>query len=88
MLFAVLLASEPARAKQYFVSIPPEGGAGAFFQKPNYHDTLDKPLNEMTYTDPNVPVGTTYGYQVAAVNWCDRDSAGSAVATVPPGTAP
>lgn len=69
--------------------LPPyKGGAGEFFQKPNYHDTLNTPLNEMTYTDPNVLVGATYAYQVTTVNWSDRESPRSAVVTVQPGTTP
>jgi len=59
-----------------------KGAAGDLFQKPNYHDTLDKPLSEMTYTDPNVPLGATYRYTVTAVNWSDLESPKEATATV------
>jgi len=56
--------------------LPPyQGGAGDLFQTPNYHDTLDKPLSEMTYTDPNVPFGARYDYTVTAVNWAGLESA-------------
>lgn len=51
---------------------------GGLFQKPNYHDTLDKPLSEMTYCDPNVPPGTDCTYEVTAVNWSDLESPRSA----------
>jgi pimeloyl-ACP methyl ester carboxylesterase len=53
------------------------GPAGEVFQKPNYHDTLDKPLREMSHTDASAPSGLTYTYQVTAVNWCDLESAKS-----------
>ncbi len=49
------------------------GADGDIFQKPNYHDTLDKLLSEMGYTDPNAPMGN-YTYRVTAVNWSDRES--------------
>jgi pimeloyl-ACP methyl ester carboxylesterase len=52
--------------------------AGGLFQKPNYHDTLDKPLSEMAYCDPNAPRGTDCTYEVTAVNWCDLESPKSA----------
>ena len=52
-----------------------KGVAGELFQKPNYHDTLDRPLSEMTYTDPNVPFGVRYSYTVTTVNWAGLESA-------------
>lgn len=48
--------------------------AGGLFQKPNYHDTLNRPLNEMTYCDPNAPCGADCTYEVSAVNWSDLES--------------
>jgi pimeloyl-ACP methyl ester carboxylesterase len=55
--------------------LPPyKGGAEELFQKPNYHDTLDKPLSEMAYTDPNVPRHGRYNYQVTTVNWSNLES--------------
>jgi len=47
---------------------------GGLFQKPNYHDTLDRPLNEMTYCDPNAPRVGECVYEVSAVNWSDLES--------------
>ena len=63
------------------------GAAGGVFQKPNYHDTLDKLQSEMKYTDPNAP-GAGYTYRVTAVNWSDRESPKSDPATIQPGGAP
>ena len=48
--------------------------AGGLFQKPNYHDTLDKPVSQMTYRDPNAPRGADCTYEVTAVNWSDLES--------------
>jgi len=48
--------------------------AGGLFQKPNYHDTLDKPLSEMTYCDPNAPLRGDCVYEVSTVNWSDLES--------------
>ncbi len=50
------------------------GSAPDLFQKPNYHDTLEKPLSEMIYTDTTVTTSTTYTYEVTTVNWCDLES--------------
>ena len=56
--------------------------AGGLFQKPNYHDTLDKPLSETTYCDPNAPRSGRCTYEVTAVNWSDLESPRSAPAVV------
>jgi len=61
-----------------------QGAAGDIFQKPNYHDTLDKLLSEMKYTDPNA-AGGNYTYRVTAVNWSDLESRKSDPATAQPG---
>jgi pimeloyl-ACP methyl ester carboxylesterase len=59
-----------------------DGKATDLFQKPNYHDTLDQPLQETAYTDTDVKPGATYRYEVAAVNWSDLESGKSGPATV------
>lgn len=53
------------------------GSAPDLFQKPNYHDTLAKPLSEMIYTDSNVTAVATYTYKLTTVNWCDLESSRS-----------
>jgi len=58
------------------------GSGQDLFQKPNYHDTLDKPLHEMVCADSDVAVGTAYTYEVTAVNWCDLESIKSEPLTV------
>lgn len=52
------------------------------FQKPNYHDTLDRPLAEMRYVDTAAAAGATHRYEVTAVNWCELESAKSEPATI------
>jgi pimeloyl-ACP methyl ester carboxylesterase len=69
--------------------LPPyKGATGDVFQKPNYHDTLDKPLNEMTYTDPNVPSGARYYYHVTTVNWSNLESSKYALSVMELGVSP
>jgi pimeloyl-ACP methyl ester carboxylesterase len=50
------------------------------FQKPNYHDTLERPLAEMRYVD--TAAGATHEYEVTAVNFCDLESPKSDPATI------
>jgi pimeloyl-ACP methyl ester carboxylesterase len=65
-----------------------KGAAGDLFQRPNYHDTLDKILGEMIYTDANVPSDPAYRYTVTTVNWSDLESPKDATVTIEPGAKP
>jgi hypothetical protein len=52
------------------------------FQKPNYHDTLERPLATMSYVDGTAEANAACRYEVTAVNWCELESAKSEPATI------
>lgn len=62
--------------------------AGGLFQKPNDHDTLEKPLNEMIHCDPDAPRSGRCMYEVTAVNWSDLESPRSVPAAIQIDVAP
>ena len=55
---------------------PPDGNGipREYFQKPTYHDNIEKPYSIMKYVDDNVKPDTEYVYQVSTVNWSDLES--------------
>jgi pimeloyl-ACP methyl ester carboxylesterase len=51
--------------------LKPSGPFGRpLFQRMSYHDTPEKPLPEMRYTDTTAPAGARHQYRVLAVNSC------------------
>lgn len=55
---------------------PPErdGTPREHFQKPTYHDNVERPFAEMKYVDHGLKPNTEYEYQVSTVNWSDLES--------------